>query len=102
MINLQVKQAGQHRDVDVDTVTASVISVLQPAPDHQGERTAMHDLLPKGEELKRAVKWVSSTLMEQSGRSAGAIVQEAIFIFDLSPRDAEFLIEFFRDRKTES
>ncbi len=59
----------------------------------------MHDLLPDGEEIRRAVKWVSGNLQEDPGRPVGPLVQEAIFRFDLSPRDAEFLIGFFSLRK---
>ena len=56
----------------------------------------MHDLLPEGEELRRAVKWISGHLQENPGLSVQPLVQEAIFRFDLSPRDAEFLVGFYR------
>jgi hypothetical protein len=56
----------------------------------------MHDLLPEGEDLRRAVKWVTDNLRENPGRSVQPLVQEAIFRFDVSPRDAEFLIGLFR------
>lgn len=55
----------------------------------------MHDLLPDGEEIRRAVKWVSNNLLENPGQPVAPLVQEAIFRFDLSPRDAEFLIMFY-------
>jgi hypothetical protein len=58
----------------------------------------MHDLLPDGEDLRRAVKWISGTLQEDPDRPVQPLVQSAIFKFDLSPRDAEFLIGFFRQR----
>jgi hypothetical protein len=61
----------------------------------------MADLLPEGEELRRAVKWVSGHLREHSGRTVGPLVQEAIFRFDLSPNDAEFLIRFYSEKKEE-
>ncbi|HKL26884.1 MAG TPA: hypothetical protein VJ910_11705 [Desulfuromonadales bacterium] len=59
----------------------------------------MHDLLPKGEDLRRAVRWASERLQEDPGQPVQALVQEAIFKYNLSPKDAEFLIGFFRDRK---
>jgi hypothetical protein len=59
----------------------------------------MSDILPEGEDLRRAVKWVSGHLMDSPGCSVQPLVQEAIFKFDLSPKDAEFLINFFRQRK---
>jgi hypothetical protein len=56
----------------------------------------MHDLLPEGEELRRAVKWVSAHLQENPEQPVQKLVQEAVFKFDLSPRDSEFLIRFYR------
>lgn len=58
----------------------------------------MHDLLPDGEDLRRAVKWVSGNLQENPDQPIQPLVQEAIFKFDLSPLDAEFLIRFFSKR----
>ncbi len=59
----------------------------------------MHDLLPDGEDIRRAVKWVSGNLQEDPTHPVKPLVREAIFKFDLSPRDAEFLIMFFNERK---
>lgn len=56
----------------------------------------MHSLLPEGEDLRRAIKWVSANLQEDASQPVQPLVKEAIFKFDLSPRDAEFLIEFYR------
>jgi hypothetical protein len=58
----------------------------------------MSDLLPDGEDLRRAVKWVSGGLQNDTDRPVQSLVQDAIFRFDLSPKDAEFLIVFFRQR----
>jgi hypothetical protein len=58
----------------------------------------MHDLLPEGEELRRAVKWVSDNLLENPDQSVQQLVHQAIFKYDLSPRDADFLINFHRKR----
>ena len=57
----------------------------------------MHDLLPEGEDLRRAVKWVSAHLQEDPGQPLHKLVQEAVFKFDLSPKDSEFLIRFYRN-----
>jgi hypothetical protein len=62
----------------------------------------MHELLPEGEDLRRAVKWISGNLQENSGQPVQPLVHEAIFKFDLSPRDADFLIGFYSKRKDES
>lgn len=59
----------------------------------------MSELLPEGEDLRRAVRWVSEHLQEDPGQSLGKLVQEAVFKFDLSPRDADFLIDFYRQAR---
>jgi hypothetical protein len=61
----------------------------------------MGDLLPDGEDLRRAVKWISGSLQDNPDQPVQRLVQEAVFKFDLSPKDADFLIMFFSDRKEE-
>ena len=61
----------------------------------------MHDLLPDGEDLRRAVKWISGHLQENPDQPLPPLVQEAVFKFDLSPRDADFLIDLYRREKRE-
>ena len=56
----------------------------------------MSDLLPDGEDLRKAVKWVSIKFQENPDQPLHPLVQEAIFTYDLSPKDGEFLISFFR------
>ena len=60
----------------------------------------MRDALPEGEDLRRAVKWVSANLQENPEGKVSRFVQEAIFKFDLSPKDADFLINLY-SRKAE-
>lgn len=59
----------------------------------------MHDLLPDGEDLRKAVRWVSESLQQDARQQVPPLVQQAIFKFNLSPKDADFLIGFFRERK---
>jgi hypothetical protein len=61
----------------------------------------MHDILPEGEDLRRAVKWISANLQEGADKTIQKLVEEAIFKFDLSPKDADFLMDFFSQRKEE-
>ncbi|MBC8018470.1 MAG: hypothetical protein H7X83_08135 [Verrucomicrobia bacterium] len=56
----------------------------------------MLDLLPEGEDLRRSVKWISANIQENPDQPVQKLVREAIFKFDLSPKDAEFLIRFYR------
>ncbi len=58
-------------------------------------------VLPKREELRRAIQWISCNIQENPGKPVQPYVRDAIFRFDLSPIDAEFLIEFFHKRKEE-
>lgn len=58
----------------------------------------MHDLLPKGEELRRAIRWISDRLQDQPDLAWRPLVQDAVFKFNLSPRESELLFDFFRQR----
>ena len=57
----------------------------------------MSDLLPDGDDLRKAVKWVSGKLQENPDQPLQPLVQEATFTYDLSSKDGEFLIGFFRE-----
>lgn len=48
-------------------------------------------LLPRGESLRRALRWLSD-----QARHDAAAIQEAAQRFDLSPADEEFLLVHFR------
>lgn len=60
----------------------------------------MHELLPDGDEIRRAVKWVSANLQEDGDQSVQTLVQDAVFKFDLSPLEADFLFRFYTKKKT--
>ena len=62
----------------------------------------MTTVMPEGEAIRRAVKWVSASLGENPDQSAQKLVNEAVLRFDLSPRDADFLMEFYRKSKASS
>lgn len=48
-------------------------------------------VLPKGESLRRALRWLSD-----QGRHDAAAIEEAARRFDLSPSDEEFLLRHCR------
>lgn len=50
------------------------------------------------EEIKNAIKWVSGNLENNAGQPVQKLLNKAIFEFNLSPADAEFLMRFFHDR----
>lgn len=61
----------------------------------------MATIMPEGEEIKKAIKWVSEKLEGKNReQSLHALVDQAVFKFDLSPVDAEFLTGFFKNRKS--
>ena len=49
-------------------------------------------LLPKGEDLRRAVRWIG-----EHGDHSPRAVEEAARRFDLSPLDEDFLLRYFAE-----
>jgi hypothetical protein len=60
----------------------------------------MATIMPEGEEIQKAIKWVSENLQEKREQSLQKLMEKAVFKFDLSPIDTEFLASFFRNRKS--
>lgn len=54
---------------------------------------------PEGEQLRKAVKWISDELQFREGAILSKLIEEACFKFDLSPTDADFLLRFFLEEK---
>lgn len=66
------------------------------------ERTDMANVMPEGEALRKAVKWIAAELEENPATPAQKLVHEAVLRFDLSPKETEFLMEFYRKARSES
>jgi hypothetical protein len=47
---------------------------------------------PDGEEIRKAVKWVSEERKYNPGKNVNTLVEEACLKFDLSPKEADFLL----------
>jgi hypothetical protein len=60
----------------------------------------MPTIMPQGEDLRKAVKWISEERQGSPERKLAKLVEEASIKFDLSPADGEFLFKFFREQKT--
>jgi hypothetical protein len=56
----------------------------------------MSDLLPEGENARRAVRWISDQLLENPRQSMAALLDQAMLRFDLTPVQCERLVEFYR------
>ena len=48
----------------------------------------LQPLIPEGESLRRALRWIA----DQGGHCTLPIVEQASLLFDLNPRDEEFLL----------
>jgi hypothetical protein len=57
-------------------------------------------ILPEGEQLRRAVRWISEMREERQDASLPKLINEACVKFDLSPADTEFLSRFFVEEKS--
>jgi hypothetical protein len=58
-------------------------------------------ILPEGEQLRRAVKWISDERVDNPGVSLSTLIGQACLKFDLPPNDAEFLMHFFTKKESE-
>lgn len=54
--------------------------------------------MPEGDEIRNAIKWVSQNLEDNASQPISKLVEKAVFKFDLSPADSEFLMNFFRKK----
>jgi len=56
----------------------------------------MATVMPEGEAIRKAVKWISSEMEASPDKTRKELLNEAVMRFDLSPKDADFLLEFYR------
>ena len=54
---------------------------------------------PKGEDLRKAVKWVSEERKYNKEKKLNALIEEACLKFNLSPMDANFLLRTLREQE---
>ncbi len=50
---------------------------------------------PQGEDLRKAVKWISEMLQTGCNETKMALIEKASLNYDLKPADQEFLFRFF-------
>ncbi len=55
----------------------------------------MASMMPEGEEIRKAIKWISEMREMQPDRKLSKLVEEAALKFDLSPQQTDFLYNFF-------
>jgi len=54
---------------------------------------------PKGEDLRKAVKWVSEERKYNPEKEVKELIEEACMKFDLSPVDADFLLRHLLEQE---
>jgi len=59
----------------------------------------MATIMPESENVQKAIKWVSTNL-EEENQTLAKLIDKAVFKFDLSPKDTEFLTKFFRESQS--
>lgn len=56
----------------------------------------MATVQPEGEDLRKAVKWISEERKYNLKATSTKLIEEACLKFDLSPMDAEYLANFLK------
>jgi hypothetical protein len=59
-------------------------------------------LQPQGEALRNAVKFISEEKQANPESSLGLLLQKACMKFDLTPKDAGFLEQFYKEQEAQS
>ena len=59
----------------------------------------MTTVQPEGEDLRKAVKWISEERKYGQDQKPSKLIEEACFKFNLSPVDAEYLAKFLRQER---
>lgn len=59
----------------------------------------MATVQPEGENLRKAVKWISEERKYNPKTITTKLIEEACLKFDLSPMDAEYLRSFLKNEK---
>lgn len=57
----------------------------------------MTTIMPKGEKLRKAVKWISAE-RQSSGESLAKLIEKAALLFNLSPKEEEYLRIFYEQK----
>jgi len=52
-------------------------------------------ILPEGEQMRKAIKWISDMRLDNPEASLSGLIDDACLKFDLSPKDAEVILHFF-------
>ncbi|MCD6184441.1 MAG: hypothetical protein J7K84_01425 [Deltaproteobacteria bacterium] len=56
-------------------------------------------ILPEGEDLRKAVKWISAERINNPSIIINKLVEQACLQFNLSPKKGDFLLKYVKDEK---
>ena len=59
----------------------------------------MSRIIPEGEAVRKAVKWISNECKENPETRVGLLICQAASKFNLTPKDEEFLRAFYAKEK---
>ena len=59
----------------------------------------MATIVPKGENVRKALKWISDNRLEDEKKSISSLIQEAGLKYNLSPKEEMFLVNFYKENK---
>lgn len=57
----------------------------------------MATIQPTGEDLRKAVKWISEVRQDEPDKKLSKLIEEASVKYNLSPVDAEFLLKTLKE-----
>ncbi len=57
----------------------------------------MATIIPKGERIRQAIKWVSSERLEDEKKAVSVLIEEVALKFNLSPKEEDFLRSFYQE-----
>ena len=60
----------------------------------------MTTIQPEGEEIRKAVKWISEMRQDEPETRLDKLIEAACLKFNLSPKDEEFLCNFYKEEKS--
>jgi hypothetical protein len=61
----------------------------------------MSNMMPQGDALRNAIKWIAEKRNENPGINLSRLVDETSLKYDLSPKDSEFLLRFVKENQSD-
>ena len=58
----------------------------------------MTTIMPKGDKIRQAVKWIFAEKTEDDTKPIAALIQEAALRFNLSPKEEMDLTHFYKEK----